>query len=105
MGSDSKTLEAVRKRKTQNITFSVRIKQTKMIFSLIGMVLLQSVGAKICWKECASDTSVLQNVNIEGCRRRASYPHRQSFDVRGLRGHLVLWKGGQLYTLMLPGRI
>merc|ERR1712107_686017 len=59
-GSHSKTLEAVRKRKTQNITFSVRIKQTKMIFSLIGMVLLQSVGAKICWKECASDTSVPQ---------------------------------------------
>merc|ERR1711973_235129 len=86
MGSDSKTLEAVRKRKTQNITSSVRIKQTKMIFSLIGMVLLQSVGAKICWKECASDTSALQNVNIEGCRRRASYPHRQTINVTFFKG-------------------
>merc|ERR1712047_91095 len=79
-------LEAVQKRKTQNLTFSVRIKQTKMIFSLIGLVLLQSVEAKICWKECASDTSVLQNVNIEGCRRRASYPHRQRFRCEGTEG-------------------
>merc|ERR1712141_57269 len=47
---------------------------------------LQSVGAKICWKECASDTSVLQNVNIEGCRRRASYPHRQRFRCEGTEG-------------------
>merc|ERR1711928_334730 len=86
MGSHSKTLEAVRKGKTQNLTFSVRVKQTKMIFSLVGLVLLQSVGAKICWKECASDTSVLQNVNIEGCRRRASYPHRQRFRCEGTEG-------------------
>jgi len=57
-----------------------------MIFSLIGLILLQSVGAKICWKECASDTSVLQNVNIEGCRRRASYPHRQRFRCEGTEG-------------------
>merc|ERR1712107_947573 len=65
---------------------TVRIKQTKMIFSLIGLILLQSVGAKICWKECASDTSALQNVNIEGCRRRASYPHRQRFRCEGTEG-------------------
>merc|ERR1712223_893080 len=79
-------LEAVQKRKTQNLTFSVRIKQTKMIFSLIGLVLLQSVEAKICWEGRASDTSVLQNVNIEGCRRRASYPHRQRFRCEGTEG-------------------
>merc|ERR1712107_864657 len=65
---------------------TVRIKQTKMIFSLLGLILLQSVGAKICWKECASDTSALQNVNIEGCRRRASYPHRQRFRCEGTEG-------------------
>merc|ERR1711915_601726 len=100
-----KTLETVRKRKTQNLTFSVRVKQTKMIFSLVGLVLLQSVGAKICWKECASDTSVLQNVNIEGCRRRASYPHRQRFRCEGTEGPPCIVERGQLCTLMLPGRI
>ena len=85
--------------------------------------LLQSVGAKICWKECASDTSVLQvpltgsqleskrnkiyflafllqpnmklslfrqNVNIEGCRRRASYPHRQTINITFLKEILHL---------------
>merc|ERR1712211_177095 len=28
----------------------------------------------------------LQNVNIEGCRRRASYPHRQRFRCEGTEG-------------------
>jgi len=57
-----------------------------MILQLVGVVLLQSVGAKICWKECSSETSVLQNVNIEGCRRRSSYPLRQKFRCEGTEG-------------------
>nr|AQS22680.1 MD-2-related lipid-recognition protein-like protein [Pseudodiaptomus poplesia] len=57
--------------------------QLSVLFSLLG--LLGCMEAKLCFEEC-SDVGALQNVEIHGCYRRSTYPHKQNFRCRGRVG-------------------
>merc|ERR1711915_163498 len=58
--------------------------QTKGI--LLYFLSLCGLGlSKICWEACSGD-EVVQNVDIEGCRRRSSYPLQQDFRCEGKTG-------------------
>merc|ERR1712198_153098 len=41
--------------------------------------------SKICWEPCSSSSTV-QTVDIEGCRRRSTYPVSQDFRCGGRKG-------------------
>jgi len=45
---------------------------------VIFAVLIQACNLKICWKEC-KDSAIIQSVELQGCHRRSTYPHKQDF--------------------------
>jgi len=53
-------------------------------FALFAAI-LQVSTAKMCYEECPS-FDVIQSADINGCRRRSTFPNKQSFRCDGMKG-------------------
>jgi len=52
---------------------------------ILSVCLFQVYQSKICWKECASD-NIIKSVDVIGCKRRSTFPHKQNFRCDGTTG-------------------
>jgi len=82
------------------------------LLTLLPLLLLLPAPAqpKLCWQECAGLTAgTIKDVEIAGCRRRASYPLLQDFGCEGRTGPPCTVVRGDTVTLTVqwesPGQL
>merc|ERR1711915_381092 len=69
---------------------------------LLGLTcVIQSADARICWEQCNKNSNIVQSVNIEGCRRRSTYPKKQNFRCSGQVGPPCTVKRGDTVHLQV----
>merc|ERR1712098_677538 len=88
----------VRDRGSQRVSRGMTMRAITCL-SLCVLGLGAPARGKICWQGCQQDQDIIQTVNIEGCRRRSTYPAKQDFWCKGQLGPPCTVKRGDTVHL------